>query len=215
MKLVWSPETASKAYFDTVNSCELHKESGVAELISAMAAGWKAKLIVETWSRGGAIVTSVGLAVASRHGGGRHICIVPDEESRVEYVAAMEKSNISSQVVVGKAEEVVESLEGIDFLVVDSRRNEFARILRVAKLGQRGAVLICKNANSRAASDFRWRSVVDGESRIVRSMFLPVGKGLDIAHVGARGGGTASGKGERRWIKRIDRQSGEEFVIRK
>ncbi|CAA3033803.1 Hypothetical predicted protein [Olea europaea subsp. europaea] len=217
MKLVWSADTASKAYFDTVKSCELYKESGVAELISAMAAGWKAKLIVETWSRGGAIATSIGLAVASRHGGGRHICIVPDEESRVEYVAAMEKSRMSSQVVVGKAEveEVVENLEGIDFLVVDSRRNEFARILRVAKLGQRGAVLICKNANSRAASDFRWRSVVDGESRIVRSMFLPVGRGLDIAHVGARGESTAFGKGERRWIKRIDRQSGEEFVIRK
>ncbi|CAI9759437.1 unnamed protein product [Fraxinus pennsylvanica] len=92
MKLVWSPETASKAYLDTVKSCELHKESGVAELISAMAAGWKAKLIVETWSQGGAIATSVGLSIASRHGGGRHICIAPDEESRVEYAAAMEKA---------------------------------------------------------------------------------------------------------------------------
>ncbi|CAI9759435.1 unnamed protein product [Fraxinus pennsylvanica] len=215
MKLVWSPETATKAYLDTVKSCELHKESGVAELISAMAAGWKAKLIVETWSQGGAIATSVGLSIASCHGGGRHICIAPDEESRVEYAAAMEKAGMSSHIIVGEAEEVVESLVGIDFLVVDCRRNDFGRILRVAKLGQRGAVLICKNANSRAASDFRWRSVVGGDSRIVRSMFLPVGKGLDIAHVGARGGGAASGKGEKRWIKRIDRESGEEFVIRK
>lgn len=215
MKLVWSPETAAKAYFDTVKSCQLHKESGVAELISAMAAGWKAKLIVETWSQGGAIATSVGLSVASRHGGGRHICIAPDEESMVEYAAAMEKTGMSSHIIVGEAEEVVESLVGIDFLVVDCRRNDFGRILRVAKLGQRGAVLICKNANSRAASDFRWPSVVGGDSRIVRSMFLPVGKGLDIAHVGAGGGGAVSGKGEKRWIKRIDRESGEEFVIRK
>ncbi|KAL2547455.1 hypothetical protein Fot_08985 [Forsythia ovata] len=215
MKLIWSPETASKAYFDTVKSCELNKDSGVAELISAMAAGWKAKLIVETWQRGGAIATSVGLAVASRHGGGRHICIVPDEESRADYIAAMEKAYMSSQVVVGEAEVVVESLEGIDFLVVDCRQNDSTRVLRVEKLGQRGAVLVCKNANSRSATDFRWQSVVDDESRIVRSMFLPVGKGLDIVHVAARGSSGAARKGESRWIKSIDRESGEEFVIRK
>ncbi|GMP95999.1 hypothetical protein CsSME_00044836 [Camellia sinensis var. sinensis] len=89
MKLVWSPETASKAYIDTVKSCELFQESSVAELISAMAGGWNASLI---------------------------------------------------------------------------------------------------------------------------AVFLPVGKGLDIAHVA---GSSGSGKSERRWIKQIDQQSGEEYVIRK
>ncbi|KAK6137677.1 hypothetical protein DH2020_028603 [Rehmannia glutinosa] len=200
MKLVWSPETASKAYIDTVKTiytwqCGLSNESGVAELVSAMAAGWNAKLVVETWSQGGPTATSVGLAVATHHTGGKHICVVPDESSK----------------------KAVEGLEGIDFLVVDCRRNDFARILSVAKLGHRGAVLMCKNASSRAASDFRWRSVIGGKSRIVRSVFLLVGKGLDIAHVGARGGGggEGGGEGQSRWIKHIDQQSGEEFVIRK
>ncbi|KAI3453575.1 hypothetical protein Pfo_010238 [Paulownia fortunei] len=216
MKLVWSPKTASKAYIDTVKSCELFQESGVAELVSAMAAGWDAKLVVETWSRGGAIATSIGLAVATHHTGGRHICVVPDEESRAEYVEAMSQSGQAAyEMIVGEPEEAMEGLEGIDFLVVDCRGNGFARILRVAKLGHRGAVLICKNASSRAASDFRWLSVLDGKSRIVRSVFLPVGKGLDIAHVGATGGSSSRAKGESRWIKGIDHQSGEEFVIRK
>ncbi|PIN03632.1 hypothetical protein CDL12_23845 [Handroanthus impetiginosus] len=221
MKLVWSPETASKAYIDTVQSCKLFKESGVAELVSAMAAGWNARLVVETWSHGGAIATSVGLTVATHHTGGRHICIVPDEESKTEYIAAMRNSGqltVASDVVVGSPEEAVEEWEGIDFLVVDCRRNDFARILRGAKLGHRGAVLICKNASSRAASDFRWRSVLDGRSRIVRSVFLPVGKGLDMAHVGARGGGGGGESGKdrrRRWIKYIDEQTGEWFFIRK
>ncbi|KAI3468872.1 hypothetical protein Pfo_025535 [Paulownia fortunei] len=204
MKLVWSPETASKAYIDTVKSCELFQESGVAELVSAMAAGWNTQLVVETWSHGGAMATSIGLAVATHHTGGGTF-----------YVEAMIKSGQTADVIVGQPEEAMEGLEGIDFLVVDCRRNDFARILRVAKLGHRGAVLICKNASSRAASDFRWRSVLDGKSRIVRSVFLPVGKGLDIAHVGARGGGSGSGKGQTRWIKHIDQHSGEEFVIRK
>ncbi|XAR70409.1 hypothetical protein NMG60_11027254 [Bertholletia excelsa] len=213
MKLVWSPETASKAYIDTVKACQLFRESSVAELVSAMAAGWNAKLIVETWYRGGVIMTSVGLAVARSHTGGRHVCVVPDKESRAEYVAAMDRAGMSAEVAVGSPEEVMEGLEGVDFLVVDSGRNDFARMLRAAKLGHRGAVLVCKNASSRTASDFRWCTVMDGGSRrLVRSVFLPVGKGLDIAHVATSGG---SSKGENRWFRHVDRQTGEEYVIRK
>lgn len=204
-----------------IKQCELHKESSVAELISAMAAGWNASLIVETWSKGGVFATSIGLAVARYHTGGRHVCIVPDQESMIEYTREMEKAGKLPEVIIGEPEEAMGGLEGIDFLVVDCRRNDFVRILRVAKLGNRGAVLVCKNASSRAASDFRWRCVLDGKSRIVRSVFLPVGKGLDMAHVGAATVGSSSSSSSsrkshnHRWIKHIDRQSGEEFVIRK
>ncbi|KAF2313144.1 hypothetical protein P3X46_029900 [Hevea brasiliensis] len=215
MKLVWSPETALKAYIETVKSCELFQESAVAELVSAMAAGWNAKLIVETWSKGGVIATSIGLAIASRHTGGRHVCIVPDEQSRSKYAEAMEEAGMSPEVVFGEPEEVLQRLVGIDFLVVDSRPKEFARVLRLAKLGNQGAVLVCKNASLRASS-FRWIGVLEGGSRrLVRSVFLPVGKGLDIAHVATSGGNSGLSKGKKRWIKHIDAQSGEEHVIRK
>ncbi|KAH1075050.1 hypothetical protein J1N35_027378 [Gossypium stocksii] len=217
MKLVWSPETASKAYIDTVKSCELHQESGVAELVSAMAAGWNARFIVETWSQGGATATSVGLAVASSHTNGRHVSIVPDERSRLEYVEALEEAGMSPpEVIVGEPEEAMNRLNGIDFMVVDSQRRDFSRVLRLAKLSNRGAVLICKNASSKNGSSFKWRSVIDdGSRRLVRSVFLPVGKGLDIAHIATSGGNSGSGKVQRRWIKHVDRQSGEEHVIRK
>lgn len=196
--------------------CELFQESSVAELISAMAAGWNAQLIVETWSKGSGTATSIGLAVAGHHAGGRHVCVVPDQESREEYAEAMQTAGVSPEIVVGEPVEAMEGLEGIDFLVVDCRRSDFARILRVAKLGHRGAVLICTNVCSRDASDFRWRSVLDGKSRIVRSVVLPVGRGLDIAHVGATGAGGCGGKrGESRWIRHFDKESGEEFVIRR
>ncbi|XP_073301283.1 uncharacterized protein [Primulina huaijiensis] len=215
MKLVWSPETASKAYIETVKSSELFKQSSVAEFVSAMAAGWDAKLIVETWSRGGVISTSVGLSIARNHTKGRHVCIVPNEESKSEYVETMTRSGHSAEMIVGEPEEAMEGLKGIDFLVVDSSVREFARILRVAKLGHKGAVLMRKNASSRVASDFRWRGVLDQKSRIVRSVFLPVGQGLDMAHVGARGGELDRRNGKSRWIKHVDRKSGEEFVFRK
>ncbi|XP_011069768.1 uncharacterized protein LOC105155573 [Sesamum indicum] len=217
MKLIWSPERALKAYLDTVKSCEVSQEPSVAEVVSAMAAGWNAGLVVETWSRGGEIATSVGLAVAAHHTGGKHICIVPDEESREEYAEGMRRFGRSAcETIVGDAEEAMDGLEGIDFLVVDCKgNNEFGRVIRAAKLGERGAVLVCTNASSRAGSDFRWSSVLDGRSRVVRSVLLPVGKGLDVAHVGATGGSSGREKGRSRWIKRIDQDSGEEFVIRK
>ncbi|KAF9689452.1 hypothetical protein SADUNF_Sadunf01G0093700 [Salix dunnii] len=217
MKLVWSPETASKAYIDTVKYCEVNQESSVAELISAMAAGWNAKLVLETWSQGGVLATSIGLAIASRHTDGRHVCIVPDELSRSEYEEAVGEAGMSPEIIVGEAEVVMEGLVDIDFMVVDSRQRDFARVLRVAKLSSRGAVLVCKNASSRNGSSFRWRGVVDdGSRRLVRSVFLPVGKGVDIAHVATSGGNSSnSGKGKSRWIKHVDRQSGEEYVIRK
>ncbi|XP_018847740.1 uncharacterized protein LOC109011123 [Juglans regia] len=217
MKLVWSPETASKAYIDTVKSCELYQESGVAELVSAMAAGWNANFIVETWSQGGVMATSTGLAVASSHTGGRHVCIVPDEQSRSEYAQGMVEAGMSPEVIVGEPEEAMDELVGIDFMVVDCRRKDFARILRLAKLSSRGAVLVCKNASSKsAAASFKWRSVLDGGSQhLVRSVFLPVGMGLDIAHVAAAASGGNSGSGAKKWIRHVDQQSGEEHVIRK
>lgn len=199
----------------------------MAELISAMAAGWNTQLIVETWSQGGVIPTSVGLAVASRHTCGRHVCVVPDERSRSEYAKSMGEAGIMSpEIVVGEPEEVMGGLVDIDFLVVDSRRKDFPRVLRLAKLSGKGAVLICKNANSMISkmdSSFIWRSVVARGSsrRLVRSVFLPVGKGLHMAHFSATGGDNSlkhKGTGSthaKRWIKHVDQRSGDVHFIRR
>ncbi|KAK9273507.1 hypothetical protein L1049_018317 [Liquidambar formosana] len=218
MKLVWSPETASKAYIDTVKSCGLFKQSGQAEFISAMAGGRNAKLIVEAWSSGGAVTTSAGLVIAAQHTSGRHVCVVPDERSKLEYNEAMHAvAGVSSpEVVVGEAEDAMEGLVDVDFVVVDCRRKDWSRVLRFVKLNQRDAVLVCKNASQRAInSGFRWHGALGSATPVVRSAFLPVGKGLDIAYVGNSGGIMDHRKGSSRWIKHIDQQSGEEHVFRR
>ncbi|KAI4311673.1 hypothetical protein MLD38_036550 [Melastoma candidum] len=217
MKLSWCPERASKAYIDTITYCKLQRESGPAELVSAMAAGWNARLIVETWFSSGAVAVSMGLAVASRHTGGRHVCVVSDEDSRSEYLELLGGVGLSAEVMVGDFDSVVSGLPGIDFMVVDCQRRDFTGMLQMAELGEHGAVLVCKNASVRISSSFRWRSVLDSGStrRLVRSSFIPVGKGLDIAYVAANGESLRNFKGEKRWIKRLDRHSGEEVIIRK
>ncbi|KAK1430565.1 hypothetical protein QVD17_13391 [Tagetes erecta] len=216
MKLVWSPEMAEKAFMDTVKSCDIYQGSSITELISAMAAGWNARLIVETWclddetTTTTTTTTSIGLAVASTHTCGRHVCIVPNEDSKTAYLTAMNKAGMSPEVIVGEPEKVVNELEFIDFLLIDLKKiNEFDRILKAAKFGRRGAVVVCLNGGSTVVLD-------GGSRRIVRSVFIPVGNGLDIAHVAGEGSGSGSGKVKnRRWIKRVDRESGEEFLIRK
>ncbi|XP_050238543.1 uncharacterized protein LOC126688024 [Mercurialis annua] len=228
MKLVWSPDCALKAYMHTVKSSENCKESGVPELLSAMAAGWNAKLIVESWSHGSPIATSIGLAVAANHTCGRHVCLVPDERSRLEYVKAMQSNGMMSPettevVITGESEEVAATLVGIDFMVVDCKRREFIRVLRYAKLSNKGAVLVRKNAYQTCFSGFKWHGVLERGTRVVRSVFLPVGNGLDIAHIGGNtnstaasgsGGGNLKKSSRSRWIKCVDQKSGEEHVFR-
>ncbi|XP_047339286.1 uncharacterized protein LOC124942773 [Impatiens glandulifera] len=222
MKLVWSPELASKAYIDTVKACETINDSSVAELISATAAGWNATLIVETWCQGNPIATSIGLTIASHHTNGKHICIVPNDETAAVYIESMRIfTGETPDILIGNPEQSAAALTGIDFLVVDcGGGNELVEILRVAKLGQRGAVLVCKNANLKTRSEFRWRSAFGGGSRrVVRTVFLPVGNGLEIAHVAAvgnsSGDGDGNGKRRSRWFKHVNPDSGEDYFIRK
>ncbi|CDY51807.1 BnaC04g53130D [Brassica napus] len=109
-------------------------------------------------------------------------------------------------VVRESTENTMEEFPGVDFLVVDSKRRD-----------NKGAVLVCKNAAQRAASGFKWQDVLNGGTRVARSVFLPVGNGLDIAHVGAIGGHQRgeSRKHPSRWIRHVDHLSGEEHLFRR
>ncbi|KAJ4973307.1 hypothetical protein NE237_006481 [Protea cynaroides] len=94
-----------------------------------MVAGWNAKLIVEAWWRGGVVSTSIGLAVTNWHTQARHVCVVPDELSRLKYMeATMHEAGISPEVMVGEVGEVMEGIPEVDFLVVEYRQKDlFAR----------------------------------------------------------------------------------------
>lgn len=73
----------------------------------------------------------------------------------------------------------------------------------------------CRNASQRTITGFRWARVLGNASRVIRSLVLPVGKGLDIAYVAYNGENLNSPKGPSRWIRHIDQKSGEEHVFRR
>ncbi|XP_078448034.1 ankyrin repeat/KH domain protein (DUF1442) [Wolffia australiana] len=204
MKLEWCPETASKAYIETVGARA--EESGVAELVAAMAGGWRPQTIVEAWAPGPeALATTRGLAAAAKHARGRHVIVVQDEPARAAYAAAAP----AADVLVGPAEHVMAAIHAVDFVVVDSRRDDAAAVLRAARLGPRGAVIVCLGGGGTA----QWRDRLMPGSRVVRAALLPIGPGVEVLHVGVGRGPSLGGCS--RWIKHVDRDTGEEHLFRR
>ncbi|XP_008798546.1 uncharacterized protein LOC103713408 [Phoenix dactylifera] len=218
MKLVWCPETAARAYIDAVKALAEQEvgETEVAEMVSAMAGGWKAQLIVDAGTCGDCAATSVGLQAAARYTGGRHICVVPEGQSLMEYREVMRRAGLESAVaatpvMAGEAEEVMRELEGVDFVVVDWRRRDAAKVLRAARAGPGGMVVVCRSAG-------RWRgsaaAVVKGAGmRVVRSALLPIEWGVEVLYVGVGKGPSLDGS-RSRWIRHVD-QDGEEHLFRR
>lgn len=217
MKLVWCPETAAKAYIDAVKSLANRglEDTNFAELVAAMAGGWKAQLVLQACAtRDPSPATTVALAAAVKHTHGRRVIFVPDDR------AASSVPDLRSEDVVlaGEAEEVMGEVEGVDFMVVDLERRDALRVIRGARAGARGMVVVCKNVERRKAGGGGGAGVVVGEGmRVVRSAFLPIGRGVEILHIGVGKGPRIGGGGGgcSRWFKHVDRMTGEEHLFRK
>lgn len=165
---------------------------------------------------------TLGLAIAAKHTHGRHVCMVPDETSRVEYVSAMQKlssdMSLPEVVVVGEdeAEEITRKLNRpVDFFVVEIDGGRKGLISSV-KLNQHGAILVCKRNISTTLS---WKGVLDAKLSVVRAITLPFGNiGLEIAYIASSSnniGNFKSKNNPKRWIRHVDQESGEEHMIRR
>lgn len=195
MKLVWCPETASKAYIEGVKTlaCENqhHEEStDVAEFISAMAGGWKAQLIIDAQSNSNPTNTRLALMTAARHTQGKYFCLSEGEA---------EPKNFMRQ------------LKGVDYLVVDGKRRDVASIVKEARPGPRGMVVVRYNVTK---SNVVSGAVISGGMRVVRSVFLPIGDGVEVVHVGVGKGPSLGKTGRSRWIRHVD-DTGEEHLFRR
>jgi len=236
MKLVWCPDTASKAYIDGVRAIANDAASPatdgspeLAELVAAMAGGWNAQLIVDapdttppsTSSSRRPPATSLSLAAAARRTGGRYARVdVSPEES--------DHSGSSSSAT----EAAMARLEAVDLLVLDARRRDAAAVLRAARPGPRGMVVVRhgdttgggvrRRAAASASATAPWGMMAAG-TRVVRAAYLPIGAGgVEVLHVGVGKGPSLptaqqqsrrSGRG--RWIRHVNHRTGEEHVFRR
>lgn len=147
------------------------------------------------------------------------MCAMADEKSRSEYAKTLQEAGVSipTEIVFGEAEMAMAAVVGVDFLVVDCKRRDFARVLRFVKVSNKGAILVCKNTWARSLEKNGYGGLLPMGTRVVRSVSLPVGQGLSIIHVGSSNGGDdglISTSQPSRWMQHVDERSGEEHVYR-
>jgi hypothetical protein len=206
MKLVWCPDTASKAYIDgvraiaNVDSADASPE--LAELLAAMAGGWNAQLIVDapdSASSTTSTTTSLALAAAARRTGGRYARLdvdddapappTEDEATTNSGSGSGSGSSSSSFSAAAATEAAMARLEGVDLLVLDARRRDAAVVLRAARPGPRGMVVVVRHGGGgvrrRAAAAPPWWGMLAAGTRVVRAAYLPIGAGgVEVLHVG-------------------------------
>jgi hypothetical protein len=240
MKLVWCPDTASKAYIDGVRAIVATDAAdgapALAELVAAMAGGWNAQLIVDapdaspspSSSSRRPPATSLALAAAARRTGGRYARL---DINDVDVDFPSEKAHHSgsgSSTSADGAEAAMARLEGVDLLVLDARRRDAAAVLRAASPGPRGMVVVRHGSDTsggcvrRRAAAPPWGMAAG--TRVVRAAYLPIGAGgVEVLHVGVGKGPSLPthqqsrrpGGGRGRWIRHVNHLTGEEHVFRR
>ena len=115
-------------------------------------------------------------------------------------------------------------LEGVDLLVLDAPRRDAAAVLRAARPGPRGMVVVRHGIGCvrRRAPAPPWGMAAG--TRVVRAAYLPIGAGgVEVLHVGVgKGPGLPTHQhsrrpsgGRGRWIRHVNHRTGEEHVFRR
>ncbi|KAL3516996.1 hypothetical protein ACH5RR_023898 [Cinchona calisaya] len=186
----WSAEHATIAYLQTLNMGKRGKEPNVAEFIAALAAGNNAKLIVMICA-GNAGSRALALGAAAQETGGRTVCILAGLEELHASRKALGCHADFIELVVRNAQSLDE-YHGADFVLVDSKLEEYKAVLLTAQTCLKKAFLVGYNA-------------IHGEPWNIDSLkahFLPKDDKL------------CGFEKKERWVVKFDKITGEEHVYR-
>ncbi|KAK3194622.1 hypothetical protein Dsin_025932 [Dipteronia sinensis] len=232
LKMDWNAASATDAYLDTLRLCSDYKrrcdswrktqEPGSNEFISALAAGMKAKLIVEVSSA--VSPSTLALATAARHTGGRLVCILP-EPILAESKKVIKDSGLKDMVEfkTGDPCELLSHYGDIDFSVIDCKNDDNTRLLSMLNVNPEKSVVV---ANNLVCEKKGLGGHVKGKKdRVqVRTMKHPIGKGMEITMISRRneienkrdhhGDDAMKRNGKSRWVVKVDEKSGEEHIFR-
>ncbi|KAM7275380.1 hypothetical protein ACFE04_017246 [Oxalis oulophora] len=243
----WSAKSATNAYLDTLQLCDDSnegldslkiKEPGSNEFISALAAGMKAKLIVEVTST--VSPSTIALATAAKHTGGKFVCIIP-EPVLAESKKVIKDSGFKENIVEFKTGDPLTLLpkyENIEFSLVDCKNDDYPRLLNMLDVNPRKAVVV---ANNLVADKTGLEGFVSGmkdkvHNAEVRSVKHLIGKGMEVTTIGknnsnenqkrdfeliSRGLNVKKASnpsrarfGKSKWVMKVDEESGEEHIYR-
>lgn len=196
------------------------------EFISALAAGMKAKLIVEISPS--VSLSTIALAAAARQTGGRLVCILP-ETVLAESEKIIKDSGLKDIVEFETADpsELLSHYRNIDFSLVDCKNDDYQRFLKLLDVNMERSVVV---ANNLVCEKRGLEGYVKGmkDKVEVRSMKRPIGKGMEITMIGKTNDiekireihhKTRSTDIKRKacksdWVVKFDEESGEEHIFR-
>lgn len=194
------------------------------ELISALAAGMNAKLMVEVTSEVSS--STVALAAAARQTGGKVVCIVPELKVN-ESMQAIEDSGLEDRVEfkTGDPVDVLPRYEKIDFSVVDCKMDDNRKLLDTLDVNPRSSVVVANNLVEGKKGVEGHLKAVEKKAN-VRSIKHNIGNGMEITMIGKSSDGCKRNRHPRserkkslktdrsNWIATVDKKSGEEHIYR-
>ncbi|XP_073004029.1 uncharacterized protein [Typha latifolia] len=221
--MAWSPLDAMEAYMHTLHLCkefntnDHHTTGGSAlmepkcmEFISALAAGNRARLLLNV-ECGGFSPLTLALAVAARHGGGRLVCIRADQQDAQDIEKHTERFDLGdvSEIEMGEPREVVKRYEDVEFAVVDRNVEGCVDALSGIKVKPSGGVVVVSNIALEERGEEEegtlYARVVKSRGGDIESVVLPICGGLEVAKMGRFRGG--------RGRRHPPRRSGKTFLV--
>jgi len=152
-------------------------EPDSAEFICALAAGLRAKRLLEIGGSSG--ISTIALAAAARQTGGRLKSIEKVAGRQTEARERIARLGLGDFVefVLGDAAEVLPGIsEPVDFVLIDCEKEDYIRFFELVPAAA-GAVIVADNIVSH---DLRGYVAYVRSLPGVESMTLPVGKGLEL-----------------------------------
>lgn len=233
LSMEWSATSATRAYLDTLKLCSDQKrrreswgtqEPGSNEFVAALAAGMKAKLIVEVTST--ASPSTLALASAAKQTGGYLICILP-EPDLAESKKVIKDSGLKHLVEfkTGDPLELLPRYENIDFSLVDCKSHDYKKLLNLIDVNPRRSMIVANNlGGEKKGLGGHLRGFME-ERVAVRSVKYPIGSGMEVTMIGTninkeidrkRDLGFMKKKtgGKSKWLVKVDQESGEEHFFR-
>lgn len=176
--------------------CKIHNKEGSTlqttrpliepkcmEFISALAAGNRAKLMIEITSKGLTPLT-IALAVAAKQTGGRLVCILPSREEMDTIYTQLKGNDLKKVIrfVVGNPCEVIKQYKKIDFIVIDCKFEDHLRLFKNIDVNSKGSVVVVVNNKEGGLS---FGEVVKGKRGVESVVTLPIGEGMELTRIGS------------------------------
>lgn len=187
----------------TLENTEPLIEPECMELISALAAGNKAKLMIEITTQGLSSLT-IALAVAAKQTGGQVICIVPRFENSKKIMENQLKNYENAIVdlkkvmrfVIGDPCEVIKHYKKIDFAVIDGKFEDHSRFFKCVDMNSKGSVVVVNSKFCKRS----YGEVVKGNKGAASVVTLPIGEGMELTRIGSSGSRCKYGKSRRFYV---------------